>query len=61
MSLAKGCFKRVFGADGMQPYAKPDVEAFRMVLQQIGADPLHTAMFEDSLKNLKTVRLVSAA
>jgi len=36
--------------------AKPDVAAFQAVLNDIGADASECAMFEDSLKNLATVR-----
>lgn len=36
--------------------AKPDVAAFQAVLDDIGADAADCAMFEDSLKNLATVR-----
>eukprot|EP00904_Undaria_pinnatifida_P007683 jgi/Undpi1/4044/HiC_scaffold_16.g07411.m1 len=45
-------FKGVFGATAMGDTCKPDVEAFRGVLESIGADPRSTAMFEDSFKNL---------
>lgn len=33
---------------------KPDPAAFQIALKHIGADPTRTAMFEDSVKNLKT-------
>lgn len=45
-------FKGVFGAASMGDSCKPDEEAFRGVLESIGADPRSTAMFEDSFKNL---------
>lgn len=51
----QGCFVKVFGADFMGLHAKPDAEAFQAVLRDIGAEPCDCAMFEDSLKNLKTV------
>ena len=38
-------------------HAKPDVAAFQAVLADIGAEAPDCAMFEDSLKNLATVRL----
>lgn len=53
----QGCFVKIFGADFMGQHAKPDVAAFQAVLAVIGADARDCAMFEDSLKNLATVRL----
>lgn len=39
----------------MGMHAKPDIEAFQAVLAAIGGYPRECVMFEDSLKNLKTV------
>ncbi|KAL3151349.1 hypothetical protein ABBQ38_013182 [Trebouxia sp. C0009 RCD-2024] len=50
------CFEGVFGADFMGPHAKPDAEAFQKVIAHTGASPLATAMFEDSLRNLRQAK-----
>ncbi|CAM9572562.1 unnamed protein product [Chrysoparadoxa australica] len=44
----------VYGSDFMGQVCKPEAEAFRIVCQDIGADPSTTAMYEDSYKNLVT-------
>lgn len=50
------CFEGVLGADFMGENAKPDVEAFQKVLTRIGAKASSTAMFEDSLRNLRQAK-----
>lgn len=49
-------FKGVYGAKWMGDTCKPDPKAFHSVLEDIGADPTKTAMFEDSFKNLVTAK-----
>ena len=44
------------GADTMEDVCKPDPAAFAAAIRKIGADPSRTAMFEDSVKNLKTAK-----
>lgn len=50
------CFEGVLGADLMAEHAKPDVEAFQKVLAKTGAEARSTAMFEDSLRNLRQAK-----
>lgn len=50
------CFEGVLGADFMGENAKPDAAAFHKVLQHIGAEASSTAMFEDSLRNLRQAK-----
>lgn len=52
----KDCFKGVIGADMMGDICKPEPAAFQIALKHIGADPAKTAMFEDSVKNLRTAK-----
>lgn len=54
--LLQKCFKGVIGADTMGESCKPELEAFHKALQRCSADPHHTAMFEDSVKNLRTAK-----
>lgn len=37
---------------------KPEPAAFQIALEHIGADPADTAMFEDSVKNLRTAKML---
>lgn len=49
-------FEGVLGADFMADFAKPDAEAFQKVLKHVGSQASSTAMFEDSLKNLRQAK-----
>ena len=55
-ALYQDCFKGVIGADMMGDICKPEPAAFQLALKHIGADPASTAMFEDSVKNLRTAK-----
>jgi putative hydrolase of the HAD superfamily len=50
------CFEGVIGADTMGDACKPEEAAFHKALRYIGARPAATAMFEDSVKNLRTAK-----
>lgn len=56
--LTQGCFQGVIGADTMGNEAKPSPAAFHRAFAAAGVDsPGHqVAMFEDSLKNLRTAK-----
>lgn len=54
----EGIFEGIVGADSLGQHCKPEVEAFNIAVAISGADPLHTAMFEDSFKNLQTAKAV---
>ena len=54
--LLHGCFKELEGADTVGKICKPEVKAFDLVLQRCSADPYHTAMVKDSVKNLRTAK-----
>jgi len=49
-------FEGVLGSDFMEPYAKPQEEAFQAVVERIGIAPSEAVMFEDSVKNLRTCK-----
>ena len=54
--LWQDCFMGVIGADSMGSSCKPEMAAFGVALQHAGADPGRTAMFEDSVKNLRAAK-----
>lgn len=54
--MLQDCFKGVIGADTMGDSCKPETKAFDLALQRCSADPRHTAMIEDSVKNLRTAK-----
>ena len=49
-------FDDVYGGLFMSPYCKPQREAYERVLEDVGAVDMTRAVFEDSLKNLKTAK-----
>ena len=51
----QNCFEEpIYGADFMGDVCKPQEDAFRMILDDIGVDPANCVFFEDSVKNLAT-------
>ena len=57
--MLQDCFKGVIGADTMGDSCKPETKAFDLAFQRCSADPRHTAMIEDSVKNLRTAKGLS--
>lgn len=50
----RDCFEdKIYGADFHGDICKPEKDAFRNVLDDIGAPPSDCVFFEDSVKNLK--------
>eukprot|EP00434_Breviolum_minutum_P003428 symbB.v1.2.003016.t1/scaffold113.1/size324549/14 len=47
---------RVFAVEDVLPACKPQPEAFKKVLDAIGAVPERTVMFEDSMKNIRACK-----
>ena len=56
MACSQDCFKGVVGADLMGDACKPEAAAFATALRRTGAEPARTAMFEDSVKNLRAAK-----
>ena len=56
LQIPVSLFEGVLGADFMGDVCKPELAAFEKVVKHTGCDPLHTAMFEDSLRNLVTAK-----
>ena len=54
--LLHGCVKGIEGADIMGKSCKPELMAFDLVLQRCSADPYHTAVVKDSVKNFRTAK-----
>ncbi|CAJ1454462.1 unnamed protein product, partial [Effrenium voratum] len=46
----------VFAVEDVLPACKPQPEAFKKVLDAIGAAPQRTVMFEDSMKNIRACK-----
>jgi putative hydrolase of the HAD superfamily len=56
LTMHQDCFTGVIGADMMGDTCKPEPAAFQIALNHIGAKPENSAMFEDSVKNLRTAK-----
>ena len=48
----------IFGVDDTMPLAKPNPNAFRYVLSQVGSLARHSVMFEDSMKNIRAAKSI---
>jgi len=47
---------QVFAVEDMMPHCKPEAEAFRKVLEAVGASPEECVMLEDSMKNIRAAK-----
>eukprot|EP00440_Ansanella_granifera_P075274 gb/GFBE01081692.1/.p1 GENE.gb/GFBE01081692.1/~~gb/GFBE01081692.1/.p1 ORF type:complete len:337 (+),score=59.75 gb/GFBE01081692.1/:1-1011(+) len=46
----------VFAVEDVMPACKPEAEAFKRVLDSVGASPERSVMFEDSMKNVRACK-----
>lgn len=58
LGTEKGQFAEdsVFAVTDVLPYCKPEEEAFRSVLERVGARPEECVMVEDSMKNVRAAK-----